>query len=75
MDFEISDSCTYYEKPIMFETFWWWHIFKEGNWIADFLARNGEDGKTHTYMQFNEMPKEVRGMLCLDKLGLPTWHF
>lgn len=50
------------------------HTFREGNQIVDFLSKNGECGMTYKYMHFDELPKEVHVMLCLDKLGLPNWQ-
>lgn len=38
----------------------------------DLLARRGEEGTLHIYMVCEELPKEVRGMIKLDWLGVPN---
>lgn len=48
--------------------------FREINQIANFLTINGEGDKTYKYLHFDDLPKEVCGMLLLDKLGLSYWQ-
>ncbi|PKU77129.1 Putative ribonuclease H protein [Dendrobium catenatum] len=47
------------------------HIWREGNSAADFLAKNG--AKLHQYTLFynNDIPFILRGLINLDKSGLP----
>ncbi|KAJ0088691.1 hypothetical protein Patl1_32423 [Pistacia atlantica] len=47
------------------------HQFREGNTAADFLARRGEEGNSITFLEFMSLPRELKGMLRMDKAGLP----
>lgn len=47
------------------------HQFREGNMVADFLARNGETGCSRRYEVLELLPKELKGILRLEKLDLP----
>ncbi|KAJ0101649.1 hypothetical protein Patl1_06347 [Pistacia atlantica] len=46
------------------------HQFREGNTAADFLARRGEEGNSITFLEFMSLPRELKGMLRMDKAVL-----
>lgn len=46
------------------------HKLREGNQVADFLARQVEGGLSSKYFRLDELPKKARGFIRLDKLGL-----
>ncbi|CAI9759581.1 unnamed protein product [Fraxinus pennsylvanica] len=48
------------------------HQYREANSAADLLARQGADGLTMRYMQSDQIPKLLRGIIRMDKLGLPN---
>ncbi|KAI9191517.1 hypothetical protein LWI28_009422 [Acer negundo] len=45
------------------------HQIREANQAADFLARQGELGGNLTYEGHQNLPRFLRGVMCLDKLG------
>ncbi|KAG2696624.1 hypothetical protein I3760_07G066400 [Carya illinoinensis] len=47
------------------------HQFREGNQVADYLARKGEEGLMWRYCPSDRLPRELRGILKLDVLGFP----
>ncbi|KAJ0094336.1 hypothetical protein Patl1_15029 [Pistacia atlantica] len=47
------------------------HQFLEGNTAADFLARRGEEGNSITFLEFMSLPRELKGIIRMDKAGLP----
>ncbi|KAJ0018521.1 hypothetical protein Pint_09996 [Pistacia integerrima] len=47
------------------------HQLREGNSAADFLTRRGEEGNNNTFLDFNSLPRKLKGILWLDKAGLP----
>ncbi|KAJ0095450.1 hypothetical protein Patl1_15067 [Pistacia atlantica] len=47
------------------------HQLREGNSAVDFLARQGEEGNNNTFLDFNSLPRKLKGILWLDKAGLP----
>ena len=49
------------------------HCFREGNYAADFLAKEGSHLQSHlVYLNFYELPKELRGICNLDRWGFPS---
>jgi hypothetical protein len=46
------------------------HVFREGNQAADWLSKCGSAGITQEYNS-NNIPKELKGILRVDKCGLP----
>ncbi|KAK4833981.1 hypothetical protein QYF36_014386 [Acer negundo] len=48
------------------------HQFREANQAADFLARQGKLGRNLTYEGYQNLPRFLRGVLHLDKLGFPS---
>ncbi|PKU83073.1 Putative ribonuclease H protein [Dendrobium catenatum] len=50
------------------------HIFREGNACADFLATKG--GQINSVEEFSNitLPQQLRGLVRLDKLGIPYIH-
>ncbi|PKU64272.1 Putative ribonuclease H protein [Dendrobium catenatum] len=51
------------------------HIWREGNAAADFLAKNGAVLLQDTYYDPNNIPFPLRGIINLDKSGLPYIRF
>jgi hypothetical protein len=49
------------------------HVFREGNQAADWLSKRGSAGITHDYNS-NNIPKELKGILRVDKCGLPCFR-
>jgi ribonuclease HI len=49
------------------------HVFREGNQAADWLSKHGSAGITHDYNS-NNIPKELKGILRVDKCGLPCFR-
>lgn len=47
------------------------HQFHEGNQAAYFLARQGENGHNFCYEGSQDLPWLLKGIIWLDKLGLP----
>lgn len=47
----------------------------KGDQIVNFFLKEGESSQTQVYRHLVDLPKEVRGMIRLDKLGMPLWHF
>lgn len=50
------------------------HIFREQNQITDFFANLGERQELN-YLHIDDLPKNARGMIRLDRLSLPNWQF
>jgi hypothetical protein len=48
-------------------------VFREGNQAADWLSKRGSAGITHDYNS-NNIPKELKGILRVDKCGLPCFR-
>ncbi|XP_042964790.1 uncharacterized protein LOC122299021 [Carya illinoinensis] len=48
------------------------HIFQEGNKAVDYLVRMGAEGRNETLWSVQELPLLLRGILRLDKNGLPS---
>ncbi|KAK3199205.1 hypothetical protein Dsin_022620 [Dipteronia sinensis] len=46
----------------------------EGNSAADFLAREGEMGKNNIYEEQHLLPHFLKGVLRIDRLGLPSFR-
>lgn len=46
--------------------------YREGNQVANYLVRQGEGGIKKRYIVGDELPAKLRGISCLDKLGLPS---
>ena len=55
-------------------TFMVLHQYKEGNSAADFLAREGEMGKNIIYDDQHLLPRFLKGVLRIDRLGLPSFQ-
>lgn len=52
------------------------HIFREGNAIADHLAKLGESSKTfHIFNQVVSLPMKIRASLKLDQDNMPNFRF
>ncbi|XP_042964017.1 uncharacterized protein LOC122298309 [Carya illinoinensis] len=47
------------------------HVFREGNAVADFLAKMGAGGLTMDWSFNDTLPEQLRGLLRLDRIGLP----
>ncbi|PKU77873.1 hypothetical protein MA16_Dca005705 [Dendrobium catenatum] len=47
------------------------HIFREGNACADWLAKLGCQCASFKEFEASNMPAFLRGLVKLDKLGLP----
>ncbi|KAL5977558.1 hypothetical protein ACLOJK_041456 [Asimina triloba] len=45
------------------------HQFREGNQVADFLAKLGESGSSRTYEDLQDLPRLLRGIVRIDKSG------
>lgn len=48
------------------------HQFREGNSSADFLARMGVEGLNRRFTTIDSLPLKLKGMIRLDKIGLPS---
>lgn len=51
------------------------HISRECNVAADFLARMGARGTYNVWHQYKELPLKLKGILKIDKVGLPSIRF
>ncbi|KAF5454996.1 hypothetical protein F2P56_024616 [Juglans regia] len=49
------------------------HIFREGNIVADFLAKCGAEGLNSDWSDIHMLPSLLRSLLRKDKLGSPLW--
>lgn len=49
------------------------HQYREGNSVADFLAREGEMGKKVIYEESHSLPSYLKGILRLDRWGLSSF--
>lgn len=47
------------------------HQYRKGNGAADFLARDGETGKNEVYEGHNCLPRRLKGITRMKKLGIP----
>ncbi|KAL6012791.1 Glycerol-3-phosphate acyltransferase 3 [Asimina triloba] len=45
------------------------HQFREGNQVADFLAKLGESGSNRTYEDLQDLLRLLRGIVRIDKSG------
>ena len=48
------------------------HVYREGNKVADWLAKRGAAGHHSVWNVIGDMPRIPRGLIRLDKLGLPS---
>lgn len=46
------------------------HQFQEGNQAANYFAKLGESAKIEFYENFHGLPKQIKGILQTDRLGL-----
>ncbi|KAJ0029811.1 hypothetical protein Pint_13441 [Pistacia integerrima] len=51
------------------------HQLREGNSATDFPARRGEEDNNNTSLDFNSLPRKLKGILRLDKAGLPQFRW
>ena len=45
------------------------HLYREGNKVADALARYGASGRNNVFSSSSQLPGVIKGLLQLDKLG------
>ena len=50
------------------------HVFREGNQVADFLAKLGATGLSQYFYSSTDLPRLARGLVCLDQLGVVYLH-
>ncbi|XP_042944671.1 uncharacterized protein LOC122278558 [Carya illinoinensis] len=48
------------------------HVLREGNKVADWLAKAGAVGVSSDYSNTSSMPRVLRGLIRLDLLGIPS---
>ena len=48
------------------------HVYREGNKVADWLARSGALGLNSEWRFVRDVPRVLRGLIRLDILGLPS---
>lgn len=48
------------------------HLFRKGNQATDFLALEGESGKTICYLDRDNTPWLLCGFIRMDNLGFPN---
>lgn len=48
------------------------HVYRECNAAANFLALLGAEGTNKNWHQYMELPHRLRGILKIDKVGLPA---
>ncbi|KAF5465389.1 hypothetical protein F2P56_015402 [Juglans regia] len=51
------------------------HIYREGNGLADSLAKLGAAGSLSCWRNSVELPTQVKGIYRVDKAGLPALRF
>ena len=51
------------------------HIFREGNKVAELLAKNGSKATTSVVFSRDSTPSLVKALCRLDQLGLPNFRF
>ncbi|KAF5470444.1 hypothetical protein F2P56_010958 [Juglans regia] len=51
------------------------HVFREGNKVADWLAKKGASGNDLAVSQLTETPRALRGLIRMDYSGLPSLRF
>ena len=51
------------------------HVYREGNKVADWLARSGALGLNSEWRFVREVPRVLRGLIRLDNLGLPSLRY
>lgn len=49
------------------------HVYREGNSLADFLAKCGSDGLDDFFQSKFDLPKEAVGIWNMDKSGLGSF--
>ena len=47
------------------------HVYREGNCVADFLAKQGARGLNKDWPADGDLPSHLRGLLRMDRLGFP----
>ncbi|KAF5454807.1 hypothetical protein F2P56_024444, partial [Juglans regia] len=62
---DIMDSMTYSIN----------HVFREGNKVVDWLAKQGASGNDLAVSLLTESPRELRGLIRMDYSGLPSLRF
>ncbi|XP_059315721.1 uncharacterized protein LOC132066424 [Lycium ferocissimum] len=51
------------------------HCFREANQVVDFLAKKAStSGNSIIYTNYQDLPREVKGILHLDKLQMPNFR-
>ena len=50
------------------------HVFREGNQVADFLAKLGANGLSQQFYSSTDLPRLARGLIRLDQLGIIYLH-
>lgn len=48
------------------------HQYREMNQAADFLAKQGELGSNSIYDTYDHLPRLLKGIVRIDKVGLPA---
>jgi len=47
------------------------HVFREGNMVADYLAKHGAAGGSMNFIGEEVSPERLGGLLRTDRLGIP----
>lgn len=45
------------------------HLYREGNKVADALARQGAMGRNNLFTNSCQLPRVIKGLYRLDKMG------
>lgn len=51
------------------------HVFREGNKAANWLAKYGSFGYHMEQQVIGEVLRLLRGLIRLDKMGIPSLHY
>ncbi|XP_042952286.1 uncharacterized protein LOC122289378 [Carya illinoinensis] len=79
-----QDSNNYAELKSLLEDYWdelqvcldrleysMSHVFREGNAVADYFAKEGSRGSSMEWFEDRSLPNQLRGLLRMDRAGIP----
>ena len=73
IQWKCSRWCKLIQRHPMFDGICFSHCYRESNFAADFLAKQGGHSREDSsYQSFTDLPRELRGLCNLDRWGIPS---